>query len=303
MSNKTQQTPMNISPQNVAGNCTYKCDLKFNYPVKSCTATNAGNYLNISCSDSASPVTFNNTKYNIAACYLYSPSLQLYNNQQTNGELMLMHNPVAGGKTLYVCIPLATNGTSGNAANTISQIIEAVSKGAPSQGGSVNQGITDFTLNDFIPLKEFYSYETQNAYFVAFGIQNAIYISQKSLDSLQKLIKPFGGMPFPSGPKLFVNKKGPIKGDAITSNDIYIDCQPTNSYEEETNEVVNVKANTNYDVGTSMANILYNPVFLLILFAIVFIILIVGINKGLKYLTGGLGGSVGGDVGMSSSRR
>jgi carbonic anhydrase len=287
MSNQTQQTPMNISPQNVAGNCTYKCNLTFNYPVKSCTATNSGNYLNISCGDSDSSVKFNNTKYNIAACYLYSPSLQLYNNQQTSGELMLMHNPIAGGKTLYVCIPLATNGTSGNASNIVSEIIDAVAKGAPSQGGSVNQGINDFTANDFIPLKEFYSYETQNAHFVAFGMQNAIYISQKNLNSLQKIIKPFGGIPFPSGPKLFVNKKGPIKGDGITSNDIYIDCQPTDSSEEETNEVVNIKANTNYDVGSSMANIFYNPIFLLILFAIVFIILLVGINRGLKYLSGG----------------
>jgi len=295
----SNQTPMNISPQNVAGNCTYKCDLTFNYPVKSCTATNGGNYLNISCSDSASPVTFNNTKYNIAACYLYSPSLQLYNNQQANGELMLMHNPASGGKTLYVCIPLATNGTSGNASNKISEIIDAVAKGAPSQGNSTNQGITDFTLNEFIPLKEFYSYETQNAYFVVFGIQNAIYISQKSLASLQKIIKPFGGTPFPSGPKLFINKKGPIKGNySVTSNDIYIDCQPTNSSEEEKNEVVNIKANTKYDVGSSMSNILFNPIFLLLLFAFVFIILIVGINKGLKYLTGG---SAGGDVGTSTS--
>ena len=292
----SNQTPMNISPQNVSGNCTYKCDLTFNYPIKSCTATNSGNYLNISCTDSASPVTFNNTKYNIAGCYLYSPSLQLYNNQQANCELMLMHTPAFGGKALYVCIPVTINGTSGNASNKISEIIDAVAKGAPSQGGSTNQGISDFTLNEFIPLKEFYSYETQNSYFVAFGIQNAIYISQKNLTSLQKVIKPFGGVPFPSGPKLFINKKGPVKGNYSTNNnnDIYIDCQPTNSSEEETNEVVNVKAPaTTYDAGPTIFGIIFNPIFLLLIFALIFVALIMGINKGLKYLTGG---SSGGDT-------
>jgi carbonic anhydrase len=288
-------SPMNISPQNVAGKCTYKCNFAFNYPVSTCTATNNGNYLSLSCNDSASPVTFGNNKYNVSACYLYSPSLQLYNNQSANAELMIMHYPSAGGKTFYVFIPITTNGTSGNASNKISEIIDAVSKGAPSQGNSTNQGISDFTLNDFIPMKEFYNYENQNANIVAFGIQNAIYISQKSLSSLQKLIKPYNGIPFPSGPKLFLNSKGPTKGlNSTGSNDIYIDCQPTNSSEEESNEVVNIKAPTTYDTGKTIYSIIFNPIFLLLLFAFVFIILIVGINKGLKYLTGG---SVGGDKG------
>jgi len=290
---------MNISPQNVVGNCTYKCDMAFNYPVKSCTVTNSGSYLNLSCSDSSSPVTFNNTKYSILGGFLGCPSLYLYNNQKANAELILTHYAADIGKQLYVCIPLSTNGTSGAASNKIAEIIDATAKGAPSQGENTSQGISDFTLNDFIPLKEFYSYETNSSYFVAFGMQNAIYISQKSLTSLQKLIKPYSGVAFPSGPNLFVNKKGPVKGlNSTGTNDIYIDCQPTNSSEDEKNEVVNIKANTAYDVGSSMSNILYNPIFLLILFAFAFLVLIVGINKGLKYLTGG---SSDGNVGTSTS--
>jgi hypothetical protein len=219
---------------------------------------------------------------------LYSPSLQLYNNQQADGELMLLHQPTTGGKSLYVCIPLSLNGNSNSASNKISEIINAVSKGAPSQGGSVNQGITDFTLNDFIPLKEFYSYDNKESHFVAFGSQNAIYISQNNLNLLKKLIKPYNGNAFPGGYSLFVNSKGPTKGTPATSNDIYIDCQPTNASEEETNEVVNIKSETKFDLN----NILSNPYFLFFLFALIFIILIVGVYKGVNYLTGG---SVGGN--------
>ena len=235
--------------------------------------------------DSTASVNFNNAKYNIQACYLYSPSLQLYNNQNADGELMIAHQPISGGKTLYICIPLSTNGLSGSASNKISEIVDAVSKGAPSQGESTSQGISDFTLNDFIPLKEFYSYSTSDEDVVSFGMQNSIYISQTTLSSLQKIITPFKGNAFPSGPSLFLNSKGPIKGTPATSDEIYIDCQPTNSSDEETNEVVDFKnkSATIYDISTFFSN----PIFLLFLFAFIFIILIMIIYKGLNYLSGG----------------
>jgi len=289
MSTQTNQktTPMNISPQNVAGTCNYKCALSFDYPVSSCTATNSGNYLTLSFTNSTSPVTFNKIKYNLAESFIYSPSLHSFNNMQADAEICIAHTPTEGGNQLYICIPISTNGTSNNASNILSEIIQAVSNGAPSQGGSVTQGINDFTLNDFIAMKEFYSYSASGVDFVAFGAQNAIFISQDNLNALQKLIKPFSGVAFPSGPSLFLNTDGPTKGPGVTSDNIYIDCQPTNASEEETNEVVNLKANTSYDVGTSFTDILSNPIVLMILFAFVFVIIIMLIHKGLVVLTGG----------------
>jgi hypothetical protein len=84
-----------------------------------------------------------------------------------------------------------------------------------------------------------------------------------------------------------LNTDGPTKGAGVTSDNIYIDCQPTNSSDEETNEVVNLKANTSYDVGTGFTDILSNPIVLMILFAFVFVIIIMLIHKGLVVLTGG----------------
>jgi carbonic anhydrase len=291
MSNKTS---MNISPQNVQGICTYKCDFSFDYPTSSCIATNNGTYLTLSYTDSSAPVKFNNKSYNVSTCYLYSPSLHLYNDQNADAELMIVHQPTTGGKTLYICIPITINGTSNNASKKISELINAVSKGAPYQGGSTNQGITDFTLNEFIPLKEFFSYSTNNSDMLAFGLQNAIYISQSNLELLKKLIKPYGGTAFQSGPGLYINEKGPTKGTPATSNDIYIDCQPTNSSEDETNEVVNIKSETVFDLN----NVMSNPFFLSILFGILFLIIIMGTYKGINYLTGGgiTPGNVGGNL-------
>jgi carbonic anhydrase len=294
MSTQTNKkpTPMNISPQNVVGTCNYKCALSFDYPVSSCTATNSGNYVTLSFTDSTSPVMFNKNKYNLSESFIYSPSLHSYNNMQADAEICIALTPTEGGNQLYICIPISTNGTSNNASNILSEIIQAVANGAPSQGGSVSQGINDFTLNDFIPIREFYNYTSIDGRtdFIAFGSQNAVYISQSNLTSLQKVIKPVDGIAFPSGPSLFLNPDGPTKGDGITSDNIYIDCQPTNSSEEETNEVVDLKANTNYDVGTTFTDILFNPIFLMFLFAFVFVIIIMLIHKGLVVLTGGSGG-------------
>jgi len=302
MSNQTQPTPMNVSPQNISGNCTLKCDFSFDFPVSSCTATNNGTLLKLSLNYSSPPVIFNNTKYNFLEAQLNSPSLLLYNNQKSSAELIMAFQPVSGGKYLIVTIPISTNGISGAGSNKISEIINAASKGAPAQGGSTNQGIADFTLNDFIPIREFYSfsYPDLGIDFVSFGTQSAIYISQNDLTTLQKIIKPPSSFPFTSGPKLFVNKKGPVKGIGLSGgSDIYIDCQPTNSSEEETNEVVNVKAPaTTYDAGPTIFGIIFNPIFLLLIFALIFVALIIGINKGLKYLTGG---GAGGDTGDTTS--
>lgn len=301
MSNQTQPTPMNISPQNITGNCTLKCDFSFDFPVSSCTVTNYGTTLNLSINYSSPPVIFNTTKYNFLSGGLNSPSQLLYNNQPTSAELMLYFQPVNGGKYFAVSIPLSTNGISSAGSNKISEIINAASKGAPAQGGSTNQGVADFTLNDFIPMKEFYSFSYPDFIdFISFGTQSAIYISQNDLTTLQKIIKPTTYIPYASGPSLFVNKKGPVKGLGLSGgSDIYIDCQPTNSSEEETNEVVNVKApTTTYDAGPTIFGIIFNPIFLLLIFALIFVALIMGINKGLKYLTGGSGG---GDAGASTS--
>jgi hypothetical protein len=208
---------------------------------------------------------------------------------QADAEICISLTPTEGGNLLYICIPISTNGTSNNASNILSEIIKALANGAPSQGGSVSQGINDFSLNDFIPMKEFYNYSTSGTDFIAFGAQNAIYISQSDLNALQKLIQPFSGVAFPGGPNLFLNPDGPIKGAGVTSDNIYIDCQPTNSSEEETNEVVDLKANTDYDVGTSFTGLFSNPIFLMFLFAFVFVIIIMLIHKGLIVLTGGSG--------------
>ena len=280
-------TPMNISPQNISSTCNYKCAFAFNYPVSSCVATNAGNSLMMSYTDTTSPVLFNQSKYSITEWYIYSPSLHLFNNAKADAEIVIMHTPSAGGSPLAVCIPVSIQGTSSSASTIMNSIIDAVTKGAPSQGGSTSQGINDFTLNDFIPMKEFYSYSFNNQDFIVFGIQSAIFLSQPSLDLLRTIVQPISSIVFPSGAQLFLNSNGPIKGLGSVGNDIYIDCQPTNASEEEINEVVGTKAGSTNDLGAYFQSIVTNPIFLLILLIIGVVIFLILVHKGITSLTGG----------------
>jgi hypothetical protein len=272
---------MNISPQNIKGTCHYKCDYSFEYPISSCTAANNGNAILLSY-NAPSSVTYNNIKYDVLNCNIYSPSIHLYNNLEADGEFIITHNPSSGGNPMYVCIPISTNGSSNNATKTITEIVNAVSSGAPSQGETVSQGISDFGLNDFIPIKEYYNYSTDSIDVIAFGIQQAIYISASSLESLQKSIIKNTSTSFLSGSELFLSSGRPVHG-AVTGNEIYIDCQPTNESEEQINQVTEIKSETNYNMNTG--NILTNPAFLLFISSLIFIVIILGVQKLISYLS------------------
>jgi|UniRef100_A0A6C0D8S0 carbonic anhydrase len=274
---------MNISPQNISGTCKEKCNFSFNYANNSYTATNYGQYIMLSNSDlSATPVVFNNNKYIQSAFRLINSSMQKYNGKNADAELVIYHYSSTTGAYLGVIIPLSTNGISGTASNNISQIINAVSTGAPSQGGSTSQGIPEINLNDFIPMKEFYNYNTNGSDIVAFGIKNAIYISQNDLTTLQKITKPTTEQ-IPTGPLLYVNSKGPSRGNSADSSDIYIDCQPTDSSEEETTSISIKKPQVNFDIG----NFFNSPIFIFMLLPFIFVIIIMLIHKFLTYLSGG----------------
>ena len=96
--------------------------------------------------------------------------------------------------------------------------------------------------------------------------------------------KSFDQIDFPSGPSLYINSSGPNNITKV-SDDVFIDCQPTNESEEQINQVVGFKADTNFDTGITLSSIIFNPIFLILLCSSVFIILIILIHKGLKYIS------------------
>jgi hypothetical protein len=278
---------MNISPNNISGNCSIKCSYAINYSKSKSTATNYGTSINLTYEASnIPPVSYNGIKYNVVEIVIFSSSSQLYNGSNSDGEMIILHSAVSGGPMLFVIIPISARGVASNASSILQNIVSAVSTNAPSQGNNTTQGINEFTLNDVIPMKQFYTYSPNGMMdVISFGIGDAIYISSDTLNKLQQCITPTAEA-FPSA-ELFINRDGPSTGD-FGGSDIYIDCQPTGS-SEETENVVNIKAPINNDISTNILAFLLNPVVMLILSSIIFVIVILIIYKGLKYISGDTG--------------
>jgi hypothetical protein len=269
---------INISPQNIAGTCESKCSYAFKYPTtNSTTVSNYGAYLQFTYElSNTSPVLYNNKSYNVSSISIYSPSLHKYNNATTDGEVVIRHTPVSGGNPLYVIIPLSTGGLTTTGSQVISTVINAAGKSAPSAGKNTNKGVSEFTLNNFIPMKQFYSYTTSKMDCIVFDISNAIGINSADLKIFKSIVKAAPSNPFTGSTSLFINTKGPsMNGES----DIYIDCQPT---DKEMGEVTRDKKSVN-DLGTS-ENFMY------LVYVVVFMFLIFVLYSTMKYIT-----SLGGD--------
>lgn len=269
-------TLMNISPQNISGTCESKCSYSFNYPTTNTTTiTNYGSYIQFTYDlSNTSPVLYNSNSYNVSSINIYSPSLHLYNNTTTDGEVVIIHTPVTGGNPLYVIIPLSSGGITTNSSKIISTVINTAAKSAPSVGNNTNKGVGNFTLNSFIPMKQFYSYTTSQMDCIVFDISNAIGISTNNLTTFQKIITVVPSNPFMVSTSLFLNTKGPsntING----GSDIYIDCQPT---DQVVGDVTQDKQSVN-DLSSQdgLIYIIYFVLFMFLIFVLYYII---------KYISG-----------------
>ena len=277
--NTINGTYMNISPQNIAGTCESKCSYAFKYPTtNSTTVSNYGAYLQFTYElSNTSPVLYNNKSYNVSSITLYSPSLHKYNNATTDGEVVIRHTPVSGGNPLYVIIPLTTGGLTTTGSQVISKVINSAGKSAPSAGKNTNKGVGEFTLNNFIPMKQFYSYTTSKMDCIVFDISNAIGIKSADLKIFKSIVKSAPSNPFIGSTSLFINTKGPSMNGG---SDIYIDCQPT---DQVMGTVTKNKKNVN-DLG-SPENLMYLAYFVAIIF-LIFVLYSI-----MKYITNMGGGS------------
>ena len=75
--------------------------------------------------------------------------------KQADGEIIISHT---GTLNLLVCIPLVISSSLNDAQKNLKDIITLASKQIPSIGESTSININNFTINNFIPPKEFYVY-------------------------------------------------------------------------------------------------------------------------------------------------
>jgi carbonic anhydrase len=276
---------INISRENVLGNCDLKCSYNFKYPQTNLTAKNDGVMISLTCDkNNTSPVSYNNQKYSVDKFIIVAPSIHSFNGSKTSAEILINHNPDGGGDQFIVCIPIIESTDSSSDSNLLTEIIQGFSNGAPVQGETTNLNINNFSLSTIVPKKPFYSYtssskQEQNEYIV-FDILDAITLNNKTLSTLTSIIKNFS-VPTP-GKNLYYNEKGP--NQSKVGDGIYISCQPTGSSTEET-AVEYTKNSSTYDLFSFDKNTI--KIILQVLFSCaIFIVVFGGIGFAYSKLSG-----------------
>jgi len=279
----TSNPTINISPDNVYGDCDLKCAYNFKYNQSNSVATNNGVFISLSYDKGAtSPVVFNTHNYSVSKINIYSPSLHTFNDSYADAELVIEHTPEMGGDLLYVCIPIISSTNSSDASTILSNIIQNVSNNAPAENETTNLNLSDFNLNTFVPQKSFFSYTGTVGLVgqvIVFGNGNAIPLKSDTLTKLSKIINPY---PITiSGGDVFLNSKGP-NNSQMKNDGIYISCQPTGSSEEEI-DVTTSKNSVKYDLNSIVDDPTIFTILQILIFAILFIVLFFIVNYAYNY--------------------
>lgn len=294
-SNSNTNSTINISSQNIYGNCDLKCSYNYKYNQSNSVATNNGVFISLSYDKgTTNQVIYNTQNYYVTKINIYSPSLHNFNGKLVNAELVIEHSPEMGGDLLNVCIPIIASTNSSDASNILTEIIQSVANNAPTVNESTNLNLSNFNLNVMVPSKKpFFAYtgtKGLTGQVIVFGITNAIPLNQRILTNLSKIIKPY---PITiSGGNVFFNSKGPNSVQINGNNGIYISCQPTGSSKEETDITYSNTASTNYNLGSISNNPTVVAIFQVIIGCIVFILVFMILNYAYNYFTTGASSSV-----------
>ena len=212
---------INISSDNISGKCDYKCSYTYAYINTNLVAKKNSNMISIINNGIEPVVTYNNTNYMVSSTMIVSPSLHKFNNNKTDGEILIEHMPIQGGQKMYVCIPITQSINLSNASVTITLVIEAIKAEATTEHAIIRVKTDQFNLNSFIPKGKFYTYSGYDlnndvSDFVVFGIENAISMNQGIFNLLTEIIQPISAQM--KGGNLFVNEQGPRSKTVIPSS-------------------------------------------------------------------------------------
>jgi len=286
MTSNNPPQSINISSQNVYGNCDLKCSYNYKYTDSNSIATNDGVSISLSYDKgTTNPVVYNTQNYFVSKINIYSPSLHMFNDAFVNAEMVIEHGAEMGGDLLYVCIPIIESTNSSDSSNLLTEIIQSVVSNAPSVNETTNLNISNFNLNTFVPKKPFFAYSGTSGIVgqvIVFGNNYAIPLNSSVLTSLSQIITQY---PITiTGGNLFYNSTGP-NSVQVNNDGIYISCQPTGSSSEETQVTYNNKNPVSLNGNSTFNNQTFNKGLQVFIGCIIFIVVFLILNFIYNFLT------------------
>jgi carbonic anhydrase len=234
-------TPINVTT--TQNKCNLNCLYQYDYGISSLNVTNNGDHLKFSYDGGGSDTTirYNNHDYNVQECRLYKPSLNQYNGQRKDAELII-HHINSSGSNLLVCIPIDNNNAASASSALFSQIIPFV----PSTTGSTQTiNVSNYTLNHFIPKAAYYYYRGTVPYqpcsgtynIILFDPAHAINMATDHMNTLSSVITGLSPtIQSTNEAHYYYNEKGTTQNELL-GDDIYIDCRPVEEVDGEGNEI------------------------------------------------------------------
>lgn len=273
MSSSNTITP-NIISTATYNKCVDKCDLQVDFSEQVPTIENMGSALNIKRTTETDYTKYAGNDVKTQKVQVLYPCPIQYNTITPVAAIQITFEPITSGTPMVLIIPVSTTGSNTAGGDILSSIIDSASSTANSSGMSTSAGIPLFTLNKLIPTGSIYMFSMNsssgsNVNYLCGANTSAIAISTGYLAKLKQIIPTATSkMNVPSTISIFKNENGIVVGPPTSGDNIYIDCQPVGSSEQEVG--VGVSKNIDQDLG----RLFENPIFLGILGGIVGIVLI-----------------------------
>jgi hypothetical protein len=199
--------------------CKEKCqfsyaDVTFKSTCRGETGAIHYNEITVQNSLNQSPLKFNEDYYSITSITLLVPSLGKY--ESADCELVIKSSSTYGNLNIFIPVTSGSNGILNN--------ITSISD----NDGNAQSYDEYFKLSDYIPQMPYIFYNTTTANYIVFPV-SPLTIST-SLKNLIVSTKPIVSQYYKG--TLYYNPKGP--GDTPDSNQIYINCSPTDHSDEAT---------------------------------------------------------------------
>lgn len=225
-------SPINVtSTISTNKTCDITCKYTYTYGNSSLNITNNSDHLVLSY-DGSVDVQYNSNDYTIQEIRLYKPSLNSYNGNKMDAELIIHHIDNTN-KNLLVCVPI----NNSNSLSKTNSLFNKIIPFAPSSSGDkISVNVTDYNLNTFIPEAPYYAYKGSLPYqpcngtydIILFHPDHAINMNSTNMSTINQIITGLDtkikNISETTNP-LFFNKKGTTQNTGGgNSDDIYIQC-------------------------------------------------------------------------------
>jgi carbonic anhydrase len=221
---------MNI--ENVSHQCSLRCSYQFDYGTSACVMKNNTANIEFAYDDGVSTIYFNQDMYVVKTVRFYNMVYHRIDGNSPVAELIVhLHKKDSMTQNLMICIPFSQNDSPSNSNTMWNQIMPHL----PDANQQVSVNVPNFSLNAFMPKGSYYYYKgtdqinLDNVGYDMIVFDHTVWQSISSANMTLFNSKTISSVPTPFTipTTIYYNKLGTTAGNIDNSDDIYIDCQPT----------------------------------------------------------------------------